>query len=177
MALGSPKRGNFMNTKQIDPHFAARLGMRLGWSSLRLALAAVSVALSAPACAESIQNWRDGVNYPAHVKSIPFGSGTLSAGSSVRFGAWTISFENGPPVAEYQDSAAMKCTVVRIAELKCSNSVAGAKLCQMWFTVRGCESSGAVGTAACRVNALMVEDRGTMPEFIVPCPASIDLAR
>src|SRR5258708_892998 len=49
-------------------------------------------ALAVSAAPAWANDWHGDTNYPARVAAFTFGSGVLNSNHSVRFGAWTVSF-------------------------------------------------------------------------------------
>jgi hypothetical protein len=98
-------------------------------------LAFFLAAAAAPAWAA---DWHDKSNYPARAISITFPSGVLDANHSVRFGAWTVSFDGGAlPIMELRlgGISVMSLTADSNPALTCANSVSGTFSCYFTLTI------------------------------------------
>jgi hypothetical protein len=138
-------------------------------TTLRLALtAALFAQSSAVVRAETVVNWRDPANWPAQITAIQFGNQRLSANNPVRFGSWTIRFENNSSTI-MQYAARPEMANVFAYGLVCSNSVVGTKLCGISFGTGG-SINGKCGVANNSPD-------GEYWSFDVPCPSSMDVAR
>jgi hypothetical protein len=139
-------------------------------TALRLALAAPAVCsfLVNDARAETVVNWRDPANWPAQVTAIQFGNQRLSANSSIRFGSWTVRFENNSStIMRY--AATPEMANVFAYGLVCSNSVVGTNGCGIYF-----------GTGGSMHGKCRVAKNGLDSEYWsvdIPCPSSIDVTR
>jgi hypothetical protein len=140
-------------------------------AALRLALVAALFALSPTATlrAETVMNWRAPANWPAYVTAIQFGNQRLSGNNPVRFGSWTVRFENNSSTI-VQYAARPEMANVFAWGFICSNSVVGAKQCGMAFGTAGSLDG------KCSVNSNEGEG-GDFWSFEVPCPSSMDMAR
>jgi hypothetical protein len=118
--------------------------------------------------AETVVNWRAPVNWPAHVTAIQFGNQRLSGNNPVRFGSWTVRFENNSSTI-MQYAARPEMANVFGYGFVCSNSVVGAKQCGMSF--------GTAGSLDGKCGAANNSPDGEYWSFEIPCPSRMDVAR
>ena len=144
----------------------------------------LALALLAPigqARAEMVRDWRNAMHYPARVMGVHWDNGRLDARSSVRFGAWTVSF--GPPVHfalyfQFPDGTPSVIAIggdnpdvnARTGSRKlfhCSSAAVGGRLCSLSFHP---------GAGRCQL--LLYTTRWVADTYIdISCPNALDLAR
>jgi hypothetical protein len=128
----------------------------------RLASAtAAALVICAPAFAGGAIDYPDFVdpaNYPAHVSAIHFQNCTIDAQHSCSWGAWSVTFGPGAPVASFLSGGGID--QVQVSGLLCTNSVSGSKACGSSYSKQVCTQGLTSGLA---------------PIF-VECPTSIELA-
>jgi hypothetical protein len=96
-------------------------------------------------------------NYPAHVKAIHFDNCTIDAQHSCAWGAWSVTFGPGTPVANFTSNGIDQ---VGVSGLVCSNSVAGSGACGSSYSNQVCSQGVSPN----------------MPPIFITCPTSIELA-
>jgi hypothetical protein len=134
------------------------------------ALLTCALAISAPAWAD---DWHGDTNYPARVAAFTFGSGLLNSNHSVRFGAWTVSF-NGQGVQTVYIQSTPTLNWYHTGKpysLICANAVLGQTSCAMWLIPAKPPNS----RDTCKMALLPAI--GTIDMLEIPCPTSITFQR
>jgi hypothetical protein len=149
-----------------------------------MAAVIAAIGLSAPAGAGEVQNWESPMHYPARLIAVRWENGRLDARTSMKFGAWTISF--GPPlhfVLYYRlgdghrglslggDNADAHGSAAPARKLfHCSNAAVGGRFCSLHFKLNNRE-------AECELLIYYTKTYLADDYIDIPCPTSLELAQ
>jgi hypothetical protein len=136
------------------------------------------ISLSLPVRADIVQDWQNPIHYPARVIAVQWENGRLDAKTSMKLGAWTMSF--GPPVQcavdfHFPDGRSLaiggdNCDIAGSAapyrkRFHCRNAAVGDRFCDLALLPK------------CQLRIYYTKTYIPDNWIDIPCPTALELAQ